>query len=64
MQKKQRLDELLTEDDKLPCILKFSSKENLESLQEGILYLNTFQFFKELELNEKRKEKDKVTRLM
>ncbi|MFI8492209.1 hypothetical protein ACIGC1_04750 [Peribacillus butanolivorans] len=55
MQKKQRLNEILTEDNKLPGALKFSSKENLESLQNGTLYLNNFQYYKDVELKEKRK---------
>lgn len=55
MQVKQRLNEILAKDDKLPGILKFSNKKNLESLQNGVLYLNTFQFFKDMELEEKRK---------
>ncbi|KRF58735.1 hypothetical protein ASG97_22760 [Bacillus sp. Soil745] len=55
MQIKQRLNEILAEDNKLPGALKFSSKENLESLQNGTLYLNNFQYYKDVELKEKRK---------
>ncbi|WMX57436.1 hypothetical protein [Peribacillus sp. R9-11] len=55
MQKKQRLNEILAEDNKLRGALKFSSKENLESLQNGTLYLNNFQYYKDEELKEKRK---------
>ncbi|WP_309089918.1 hypothetical protein [Domibacillus sp.] len=55
MQKKQRLNEILAKDNKLPGALKFSTKENLESLQNGTLYLNNFQYYKDIELKEKRK---------
>ncbi|MCM3396773.1 hypothetical protein M3638_02830 [Oceanobacillus profundus] len=55
MKRKQRLNEILAEDNKLPAALKFSSKKNLESLQNGTLYLNNFQYFKDLEIKEKRK---------
>lgn len=51
----QRLNEVLALDDKLPGALKFSTKQNLESLQNGTLYLNNFQYYKDIELKEKRK---------
>ncbi|TYS62529.1 hypothetical protein FZC76_20730 [Sutcliffiella horikoshii] len=55
MEKKQRLNEVLAVNNKLPFALKFSSKKNLESLQNGTLYLNNFQYYKDLEITEKRK---------
>lgn len=51
----KKLNEIIKEDNKIIAGLKFSSKKNLESLQSGTLYLNNFQYYRDLEVLEKRK---------
>lgn len=55
MERNKMLHEIIDESNKMVYALKFSSKENLEKLQNGSLYLNNFQFFKDLELKEEQK---------
>lgn len=56
MTNNQRLSDILGENSVLiPTLLKFSKKENLESFQNGTLYLNNFQYFKDLELEEQQR---------
>ncbi|MGT4652480.1 hypothetical protein [Bacillus cereus] len=49
------LNEVLIDDDRLFSLLKFSKKEYLEDLRKGKLYLNNFQYFRDVEKKEKRK---------
>ncbi|MGS0929535.1 hypothetical protein [Bacillus safensis] len=49
------LNEVLYDNDRLFSLLKFSKKEYLEDLRKGKLYLNNFQYFRDVEKKEKRK---------
>ncbi|MEC3812951.1 hypothetical protein [Bacillus altitudinis] len=49
------LNEVLVDDNKIFSLLKFSKKEYLEDLREGKLYLNNFQYFRDVDKEEKRK---------
>ncbi|ASF29033.1 MULTISPECIES: hypothetical protein [Bacillus amyloliquefaciens group] len=49
------LNEVLIDNDRLFSLLKFSKKEYLEDLRKGKLYLNNFQYFRDVEKKERRK---------
>ena len=49
------LSEIVDNNDFIIGFLRFSSKERLEQLRSGSVYMNTFQFFKELEQRDGKK---------